>query len=81
MAEKTSFFQKLKNGLKKTRLNVVSGMESLFIFMFSKRNMSINLLMLPEYQLESSVLPKVERIAVADYGPLRRYVVNVRHHA
>lgn len=31
MAEKTSFFQKLKNGLKKTRLNVVSGMESLFM--------------------------------------------------
>ena len=31
MAEKLSFFQKLKNGLKKTRLNVVSGMESLFM--------------------------------------------------
>ena len=31
MAEKTSFFQKLKNGLRKTRLNVVSGMESLFM--------------------------------------------------
>ena len=31
MAEKLSFFKKLKNGLKKTRLNVVSGMESLFM--------------------------------------------------
>ena len=31
MADKPSFFEKLKKGLKKTRMSVVSGMESLFM--------------------------------------------------